>query len=535
MKNFIKNIFLNQKFKFMFIIFLGFLTAMGELISIGAITPVVIIINDIGKLETIPGYSILNSNFDSPEHAIYIILISAIIISMVLRIILIRHSTFLAQNIGFGISKDVFQNILDKDYSDFKKMNSDDYLSLINVKVNIFVNRVILPFINILTSSLMLILIIFGLLFLNAKIVIFLIATSLLIYLLFNTFNKSTINKLSIINSENNVKVINIIKNLIGAFKEIKVANNSDAYIKSFEQYEKPFRQAQAKIQIITMIPRYMFEAFFLIVIILIAVFMSDELQIEELAGFAFAIQRILPLAQMINASYLNAKSSVHVMEDIIYFSRTSSEEVPDNNIDVIESISLINCDIGYTEPILSDFCLDIKKNEKILIYGESGVGKSTLVDTIIGLLKPLKGDVLVNHKNQSLINKVALVPQEVYIFDSSIKENIIMNKDYDHDLFQNVIKTTKLDEVIKKYGESYYVGDNGKKLSGGQRQRISLARALYQRRDVLILDEFTSALDYDTSNNLLDMISKIKNMIIILISHDVLAKEYFENQIELK
>jgi ABC-type bacteriocin/lantibiotic exporter with double-glycine peptidase domain len=125
-------------------------------------------------------------------------------------------------------------------------------------------------------------------------------------------------------------------------------------------------------------------------------------------------------------------------------------------------------------------------------------------------------------------------VPQDVYLFDSSIKDNITMNKCYDRDLFLNVIKTARLSELIEEYGDSYYVGDNGKKLSGGQRQRISLARALYQQKDVLVLDEFTSALDIETSKNLLDMVSKIDGKIIILISHDHDAKNYFKRQLEL-
>lgn len=534
MNSFIWKILKKEKLKFTILIVIGFFAAAGELISIGAIIPVVILISDASKLETLPGFYILKNNFDSPETAVYLILIFAIILSMIMRIILIRRSTFLAQNIGFDVSKDVFKNILGKNYADFKLMNSDEYLSLINVKVNIFVNRVILPIINILTSSVMLILIVLGMFFLNAEIVLFLIISSLLIYFIFNRFNKNTLNRLSIINSENNVRVINIIKNLIGAFKEIKVADTSKVYLENFENYERPFREAQAKIQIISTIPRYIFEAFFLITIVLIAIFMANELKIEVLAGFAFAIQRILPLAQMVNASYLNVKASLHVIEDIENFSENIDQENIQSIEESIESINVCNCDIGYSYPIITDLNLEIHKNEKLLIFGESGVGKSTLVDTIIGLLKPLSGKVLINNKNISLLNRVAIVPQDVYLFDSTIRDNIIMNKYYDRDLFQNVIKTSRLSELIEEYGDSYYVGDNGKKLSGGQRQRISLARALYQQKDILVLDEFTSALDIETSKNLLDMVSKIDGKIIILISHDHEAKNYFKRQLEL-
>ena len=173
-----------------------------------------------------------------------------------------------------------------------------------------------------------------------------------------------------------------------------------------------------------------------------------------------------------------------------------------------------------------------IPKNSIIGIYGESGSGKSTLVNLLCGLLNLREGKILIDEKNindvkNSWQSKIGYIPQDIYILDDSIKNNIIFNNEdntnIDKDL-KNVIDISQLNKLIDSLSEGLdtKVGDRGINISGGQRQRIAIARALYHKPDVLIFDEATNSLDEITENNLMDSIYSIKGKTIIIISHNI-------------
>tara|TARA_E500000178_G_C16978501_1_gene734565 strand:+ start:116 stop:892 length:777 start_codon:yes stop_codon:yes gene_type:complete len=172
-----------------------------------------------------------------------------------------------------------------------------------------------------------------------------------------------------------------------------------------------------------------------------------------------------------------------------------------------------------------------IPKNSIIGIYGESGSGKSTLVNLLCGLLNLKEGKILIDEKNINDVKnswqcKIGYIPQDIYILDDSIKNNIIFNnednKNINKDL-KNVIDISQLNKLINSLSDGLdtKVGDRGINISGGQRQRIAIARALYHKPDVLIFDEATNSLDDITENNLMDSIYAIKGKTIIIISHN--------------
>ena len=164
-------------------------------------------------------------------------------------------------------------------------------------------------------------------------------------------------------------------------------------------------------------------------------------------------------------------------------------------------------------------------------VIGASGSGKSTLIDLLMGIINPQSGNIYVDDKNIKNITKswqrnIGYVPQDTYLLDESIKNNIAFG------IPEKLINIKKINEIIaslglKKmiddlpYGIESYVGDNGVKLSGGQKQRLGLARALYISPKIIILDEATSALDIENEEKILKLIGGIKNKIsIIIISH---------------
>ena len=206
------------------------------------------------------------------------------------------------------------------------------------------------------------------------------------------------------------------------------------------------------------------------------------------------------------------------------------NEELGDSVIEFSESISLNNICFEYVsdKPILMEVNLAIKKGSKVAFIGESGCGKSTLVDLIAGLLKPTSGHILVDgesvtYKNaKSWRSAIGYIPQNVYLFDGSIGQNISMGFDYDEAKVNRALKVAKIfDFVVSKGGHTAPVGEGGIMLSGGQMQRLAIARAFYNDPEVLVLDEATSALDDETEKQIMDEIYAIgEKKTIIIIAH---------------
>ena len=173
---------------------------------------------------------------------------------------------------------------------------------------------------------------------------------------------------------------------------------------------------------------------------------------------------------------------------------------------------------------------LEIYGGEKIGIVGRSGSGKSTLVNSILGLLKPTHGyirlnDVSLHDVYQDWWQKISYVPQETFVIDDTIKANIALGYDdseVDADRLRSAIQAASLTEAIAEMpmGIDTPIGGGGIRLSGGQKQRLALARAFYANRQMLILDEAMSALDYETEQLILKRILGEASLTAIIISH---------------
>ena len=181
---------------------------------------------------------------------------------------------------------------------------------------------------------------------------------------------------------------------------------------------------------------------------------------------------------------------------------------------------------------IFKDINLKLSKTDFVGIYGESGVGKSTFVDILSGLLEPTSGQLLVNDKHKitssflSTKDLIGYVPQNIYLNDESISSNIAFGEKkekIDNNLVNYAINNSKLRNFVDelKLKENTLIGERGIKISGGQKQRLGIARALYRKSKILIFDESTSSLDEKTENEFLEIVKNLsQKVLIILISH---------------
>jgi ABC-type multidrug transport system fused ATPase/permease subunit len=178
---------------------------------------------------------------------------------------------------------------------------------------------------------------------------------------------------------------------------------------------------------------------------------------------------------------------------------------------------------------VLKDICLTLRKGQSIAFIGKSGAGKTTLVDILLGLLTPERGDIRVDgisiyNDLRLWQNLIGYIPQSIFLIDDTIERNIafgVPDHLIDAQKLEKAIQAAQLVELVEQLsdGVKTSVGERGVRLSGGQRQRIGIARALYHEREILVLDEATSALDTETENlvsEALKSLSSTKTMIII-------------------
>ena len=201
------------------------------------------------------------------------------------------------------------------------------------------------------------------------------------------------------------------------------------------------------------------------------------------------------------------------------------------NSLELKDNIRFENISFSYKEnKVLENINLEIRKGEVIGIVGKTGTGKSTIVDILLGLVYPKSGYISIdeNKMDANLFQRfrltVSSVPQDYFIFDRTIEENIVFGQSkIDYDLLNKVLDISMLRDFINslKYGLKTFVGERGVRLSGGQRQRLAIARAIYKKHSMLVLDEATSSLDTATEKNILEnIINNDPGITILMITH---------------
>ena len=203
-------------------------------------------------------------------------------------------------------------------------------------------------------------------------------------------------------------------------------------------------------------------------------------------------------------------------------------------------SIRLENVSFGYDEEkeVLHNISTEFEAGKSYAIVGGSGSGKSTLINLLMSSYSDYKGNILFDNtemKNispESLYDVVSMIQQDVFVFNSSVKNNVTMFKDFTKEEIDEAISRARLDSFVKEKGDGYLCGENGKDLSGGEKQRISIARSLLKKSKVLLADEATSALDADTAFKVTDDILNLSGILRIVITHsldEILLKRYDE------
>ena len=336
--------------------------------------------------------------------------------------------------------------------------------------------------------------------------------------------------------------VFNNIQSLSGAIKDIKIYKKekyfNDRFIGDVTKYE----DVMFKQNLIEKMPRIIFEVLAVTVvfsIVSIYFYLDGDVNslIPILALFAVSLIRLIPAFKAMSTATLymnNIKISFdYITNQIIEFNRNKySEEGIARSFyelkDKIASIRNLNFDYSKDKNVktIKDINFNIQRGDLIGIIGKSGSGKSTLINLLLGLLKSNNGEVVFDNKDKEVKNLFSYVPQEIYLLDDTLRRNIAFGEK-DNDINESdileAVQMSGLTPLIEKNnkGLNLVVGERGVRLSGGEKQRVGLARALYKKSKILILDEATSSLDIVTEKQIMDSINKLKNKLtIVIVTH---------------
>lgn len=330
-----------------------------------------------------------------------------------------------------------------------------------------------------------------------------------------------------------------------GGIKEIKAENRENYF---FEKYVSAYSegiQVGMRSNILSKTPKYVMETIcisVMMIVIGIRIVLGVDMTsfVTIMSAFALAAVRLLPSFNRIT-EYLGSVFYSQAALNNIYSDLRNEDELRKNVVNIKEEhekILLANAievkNISFSYPagekkIFENASVNILKNKSVAFIGSSGSGKTTLADILLGLLKPMEGEILVDGKNifdhmYAWHRAIGYIPQNIYLLDDTIRENVLFGADNsDDNLIWDCLHRAQLDEFVKSLpdGLDTSIGECGARLSGGQRQRIGIARALYSRPDILILDEATSALDNDTERAVMDSIERLQGSVtLIIIAH---------------
>jgi len=384
---------------------------------------------------------------------------------------------------------------------------------------------------------------------------------------IYNIFFRKILKEKGVSRFKNLETLFKIVTESLASLKEIKVLGIKNYFIKKFNLANFKYTKDVIFSEFFLNIPKALVELIGVSVIVAFIFINIDSRYsaaelITNLGVYGLASFRILPCLNRILLGYNHLKFTTETVNALV--SSVKEINIEENIVEdyfqskdkilSVDSISIINLSFSFgnkNKTLIDNMNFEIKKNSFIGLVGKSGVGKSTLLNIIVGLLKPNKGVVYYN-KNLDIYSnlkyfsrKIAYVSQDINIIDDTIKNNIAFGvEEVDINKLLSAIEHARLSSFVNELnmGLETILGDRGARISGGQKQRIGIARALYFNPDLIIFDEATNALDYLTEKEIIDSIFQLKGKkTIIFATHNTsLLKncdsiiEIFDNELKI-
>ncbi|MDC1091466.1 ABC transporter ATP-binding protein [Candidatus Pelagibacter ubique] len=532
----------NLKLKFLSLIFFMFIASFLELAGLGF---VILILNsflglDNSFLEVIDSYT--NYFFETNFQFEQIIFFTFILFTFKLLILIFVswiQSDFLAQ-FREQISNKLYHNFLNRDVRNLLKKNSAEYIRNFTEEIQastVFINsamRIILDAILILTFLIFL-------MYFDPIITSIVYIFFSLLGIIYYSLVKNKLSNWALLSLENKKNKIQFISESFSAIKSIKILSRENFFLNKFKKQIQSISRIQFKVAFLAELPRNFFEYILFISILSLFFYLtqnqySNENIIQLLSIYTLSAFRLVPIMNRFLGHMQRFKHTYPSIKKLIIENeqKITSKKNKINKINFYKNIILYVKKFSHSNNknvILKNINIDIKKNSQIGIIGDSGSGKSTIIDILCGFQKnkysklTIDGTEIFKSGNlDSWQNSLGYVPQNIVILNQSLRENVLFGADknvFKDKILRNLLKKIDLEKFIlkSKDGLSQILRQDGQNISGGEKQRIGIARALINDPELIILDEATSGLDYETENNILKTIKKLKKTSII-VSH---------------
>ena len=537
----------NEKIKIVFLFFAATVGSILECIGVGIFIPFVTLIMDENVLETNEymnrAYHLMG--FHS-QQAFLIFLTSVIIFIFIFKNIYMIAQKYMIYKFSYNtqrkISTELLKAYMSEPYTFFLNKNAAVLQRSMQEDATLFTTG-ILHFLELVIEITTCIALGCYLFYVSKSITVIVIGLLVVCIGLFMVISKKYTKNIATNNQVYKAKLYQWMNQAIGGIKEVKVLNREDFFIESYEDYYCKYARGLKNSRLIAVMPKYIVEMMcmsgLLIAIIVKMMYGQKEIMdfIPQLAAFAVAAFRLMPSVGRISEHVTNILYSAPSIE-LVYHDLKQVEELPPETAEsdmewkLDKEIVIHNVCYRYPdvqEDVIHNAGFTIQKGQTVAFIGESGAGKTTMADIILGLLSPQYGKIKADQMNvfehiNTWHREIGYIPQTIYLSDDSIRNNVafgIRESEINDEQVIEAIRRSQLFDFVDSLpnGLDTFVGDRGVRLSGGQRQRIGIARALYHDPEILVLDEATSALDNDTEAAVMEAIENLhgeKTMIII-------------------
>jgi ATP-binding cassette subfamily B protein len=534
--------------QFVLLTFLTPVSALAEVVSLGAVLPFLGVLIAPGRVFKQPLIANLAHRWDivSADQLVLPLtvgFIGAALIAGLIRLSLLWISTRLAFASGSDLSVEVYRRTLYQPYSVHIARNSGVVVSGILNSVNNAAG-VLLSMLTLLSSVVLLVAVTLALIAIDPLMALVATAGFGALYRLITWMTRWRLVRNSTRIADEHLRVVRALQEGLGGIRDVLLDGTQPVYCEAYGEADRRLRRAFGNNNFIGQSPRFAMEALGMILLALLAYGASYRpggvaAALPALGALALGAQRLLPALQQVYSSWANIVGSRASLADAIDL---LDQPLPDdisapapNPLAFRDSIRFEAVRFRYAAEApwaLDGLNLEIRKGDRVGFVGSTGSGKSTAFDLLMGLLRPTDGSLFVDGQRiegdrvGSWQRVIAHVPQSIYLADATIGENIafgVPRELIDLPRMRRAAQQAQIADVIEQRPEGYdaIVGERGIRFSGGQRQRIGIARALYKQASVLVFDEATSALDNATEQSVIEAIHGLsRDLTILLIAH---------------
>ena len=546
-----------EKALVMLLFFFSIINMLLEIFSIGILVPLFSnLTNEINFSNDLFNKILKFTNFEifKKTSSVIIIIISIFFIKNFFLLLLKWLENKLTYNFLRKNSKNLFEYYLNKNYLFHVKSNSADLIKNIGQECNIISFNLLRPILSILSSLVSVLTIFIFLLLIDFKITLTIVVVLTIVGIVFSNFTKKILKNLGEDRHIHSGKALKSLQQAFSNIREIIISNSRNFFIENFDFHNLKNIRSGLISNFIFSIPRSIVEISVVILISLIIIFLTlNNTSFTEivltLSMFILGASKLMPGTSNLVSNFSTITYNINATKifNNSYFKFLKNKKISIDSLKEFKFNQIKFSNVSFKYPnkknlILNNINLSFKNDDKIGIIGETGSGKTTLINILTGLLEPIKGTIKIDKSNfYDQINKwqniVSYVPQNFLTLDENLKQNITLGTARSNNKKVNkIIQILDLQKISKRFRKEGAIGERGAKLSGGQNQRVGIARALYRNSKVLIFDESLNSIDVNLRDKIISKIFKLyEKKLIILVSHQKDSLKKFSKIYKIK